>query len=156
MSDTMYDSVQWTLIPRGALYIAVYGNGRFAADTGEVASTYPKARVYIIDVIGDDPGASIKDVETGDLSINNLPQAIEARFNAHPDSKCRVYCNLSTWPSVKEVVAAGVNSQNRSQIVYWVANPTFPPFPHFVPGSNATQYSFGTDYDTSIIGDAFK
>lgn len=156
MSDTMYDAVNWSAIPRDAGYIAVYANGQFAADTGEVAKTFPKARIYAIDVIGNDPGASIKDVETGDLSVDTLPQAVEARFAAHPDSKCRVYCNLSTWPSVKEVIAAGVNSQNRSQVVYWVANPTFPPFPHFVPGSNATQYAFGTEYDTSLIGDAFK
>lgn len=156
MSDTMYDSVQWQLIPRNALYIAVYSNGQFAADTGEVAKTFPNARIYAIDVNGTDPDASIKDVETGDISVDNLPQVIERRFAAHPDAKCRVYCNLSTWPSVKQVIAAGVNTQNLDQIYYWIANPTFPPFPHFVPGSNATQYAFGDKYDTSLIGDAFK
>lgn len=155
MPDTMYDSTQPQLIPRGALYIAVYGNGIFATDAAEIAKSYPNARIYVIDVNGTDAGASIKDVETGDLTVDALPDAVNARFDAHPDSLCRVYCNLSTWPNAK-IAVAELAPERKAQVRWWIANPTFPPVAHFVPGSNATQYAFGDKYDSSLIGDAFK
>lgn len=154
MSDTMYDAVEWSLIPRSAGYLAVYVNGMFAADTGEVSATFPSARIYLIDVNGTDPGASIKDVETGDITPENVPTAVNARFDAHPDSLCRVYVNLDNWAETKANLLHNVAPEHKAQLRWWVANPTG--IPHFVPGSNATQYKFGTDYDTSIIGDAFK
>lgn len=156
MPDTMYDAVNWSAIPRGALYIAVYANGLDAADTGEVAASFPKARIYMIDVLGTDPGASIKDVEKGDINPDNVHEAVNMRFEAHPDSLCRVYVNLSNWSATRANINANVSAENKLKVRWWVANPTFPPTPHFVPGSNATQYAFGTEFDTSLIGEAFK
>lgn len=154
MSSTMYDSVEWSLIPRNAGYLAVYSNGQFAADIGEVSASFPKARIYLIDVTGSNPDASIKDVETGDMRVSGLADAIGARLEAHPASLVRVYCNLSTLPSVRDVIANSVHPNQRSQLRSWIANPTG--LPHFVPGSNATQYKFGDEYDTSLIGRNFE
>jgi hypothetical protein len=154
MSDTMYDSVEWQLIPRSAGYVAVYVNGMFAADTAEVSATFPKARIFLIDVNGSDPGASIKDVETGDIRPDTVHEAINARFDAHPDALCRVYVNLSNWSVTRANINANVAPDKQLQVRWWVANPTG--VPHFVPGSNGTQYSFGSQFDSSLIGRAFE
>lgn len=154
MSDVMYDSVEWQLIPHNALYLAVYGNGDFAVDTGEVAATFPKARIYIIDVKGTDPGASIKDVETGDIHPENIHEAVNMRLDAHPDALCRVYVNLDNWAATKANIRTNVTAERQQQVRWWVANPTG--LAHFVPGSNATQYRWGEQFDTSLIGRNFE
>lgn len=154
MTTFMYDSTQPDLIPGHAEYLAIYANGDYAADRDEIAKLFPHARVFTIDVLGDDPAASIKDVETGDLRPGDIPRVVEARHAAYPGALTRVYCNLSTWPAARAAVA-GLDAAVRGTVRWWIANPTNPPYAHFVPGSNGTQYEWGTDYDTSVIGPNF-
>src|ERR1700751_3201535 len=109
--STMYDSVEPQLIPTTAAYLAVYVNGFGKADIAAVAKTHPHARIFQIDVNGSVPSASIKDVETGDITVEHIPQAVEARFKEHPDALTRIYCNLSTWPDAKAMVKHNVPSK---------------------------------------------
>src|SRR5580693_611756 len=144
--------------------IAAYANGLFAADLAELAAHYgDKVRIYGIDVLGDLPHvASIADVETLDMTADDLRTWIPERLNAGPKDGhgdptwlARPYCNLSTWPAVRGVVR-GLGPQYRRQVRYWIANPTG--IRHIVPGSSATQFfwgspsSPGTNYDLSDVG----
>jgi hypothetical protein len=145
---TMYDAVDWWQIPRDAAYIAAYSNGEFAADFAALAKTYPKAWVFHIDVLGTDPDAGIKDIETGDITVGSVRSVVMERADKHPGFLIRLYCNLSTWPGVKAEVA-GLSNEVQRNIRYWIANPFTPA--HIVPGSSATQYNWGRTYDTSEI-----
>lgn len=150
----MYDSTRPELIPGGAEYLAIYANGDYAADRDQVQATRPGARIFTIDVLGSDPAASIKDIENYDLQPEDIPRVVSDRFDAYPDGLTRLYCNLSTW-SVARVYARRLSPRVRRTIRWWIANPTNPAYAHFVPGSNATQYSWGTDWDLSVIGRNF-
>lgn len=151
MNATMIDSVQ-ILNPANVAhdydYVAIYVNGRFSVDPATVQKAYPDARVFWIDVLGNNPEASIKDIETGDISPSSVPGIVAARFRVHPDANTRLYCNLSTWPAVKTEVR-NLPQNQRDTIRYWIANPTGTP--HIVPGSDATQYMFGQILDLSEV-----
>lgn len=151
-SATMYDSTTPFEIPREtSQYIAIYFNGRFAASESEVQAQYPKARIYTIDVLNDAPKqCSILDIETGDATPDDVPGWVDARMDGNPGFICRLYCNLSTWPAVKAKVAT-LGKAARTHVRYWIANPTG--VAHIVPGSDATQYFWGLDYDMSLMNE---
>lgn len=149
-----YDSTRPWLIPDTAEYIMIYRNGLYAADRAQVQRQFPDATLYDIDVLGTDPGGcGIADVETGDMRPEDVPDWVDARLAAHPNGAlCRIYSNLSTWPAVRLAVAK-LSEGARAQVRYWVADPTGTP--HFVPGSNATQYLWGLNWDESVLGREF-
>jgi hypothetical protein len=147
--STMYDSVNWQEIPTDALYIAFYGNGKYAADRKAVEAKYPKARCMSIDVIGNDYSAGILDVERYDATPGAVPGWVAGRLEAHPDGAlCRVYMNLTTWPEVRKNVS-NLSPYQRSFVRYFVADWTGRP--HLVPGSDATQYENTSNWDASLI-----
>lgn len=153
MSTTpkMYDSTRPWLIPSDAEVIAAYANGRFAADFAQLQKQFPKARILQIDVLGTDPDASVKDIEPGDMNPGDAARVVDDRHQAHPGALTRLYCDQSEWPAVKLSVAT-LADEVRDCVRYWIADPTG--IPHFVPGSDATQYEFGTSYDTSVYNPA--
>jgi hypothetical protein len=146
---SMYDSTQPWLIPTSAEYIAVYANGLYKADPASVQQRFPKARVFSIDVLNTDPGGcGIADVENGDMKPGDIPSWVDRRLTKRPDVLCRVYCNKSTWPSVKSEVAK-LPQDKRDTVRYWIADPTGQG--HMVPGADATQWYWGEDWDESTI-----
>ena len=149
----MYDSTRPGLIPAGAEYIAIYGNGRFAADRATVKRQFPSARIYSIDVLNTDPaGCGIADVENGDMTPADVPGWVQARLGAHPGVLCRIYCNRSNGPAVKDQVAM-LPAEAREQVRYWIADPTGTP--HMVPGADATQWLWAGSWDESLLDPAF-
>jgi hypothetical protein len=152
-SGFMYDSTRPDLIPAGGLYIAIYGNGDYAADRAAVQAAHPQADIYSIDVMNTDPGGcSIADVENGDMKPSDIPGWVERRLQAHPGALCRVYCNISTWPACKAEVAR-LAGDKRAQVRWWIADPTGTA--HEVDGADATQWYWGDDWDESLISAAF-
>lgn len=146
---SMYDSTQPSLIPAAAEYIAIYANGEYAADKASVQKRFPHARIFNIDVLNSDPGGSgIADVENGDMKPGDLPGWVDRRLARHPGELCRVYCNKSTWPSVKSEVAR-LPQDRRDLVRYWIADPTGNP--HSLPGADATQYHWGDTWNESTI-----
>jgi hypothetical protein len=141
-----YDSAPG-IFPDDATSVALYVNGLYTW-TRPLAHAWTK--VLWIDVLGTAPGqASILDVETGDARPADVPGWCSARLAAVPDSLLRLYCNLEKWPAVRAEVAA-LPADARARVRYWIANPTGSP--HLVPGSAATQWSWGEDWDTSSYG----
>ena len=150
---SMYDSTQPSLIPASAEYIAIYANGQYAADRHAVQRQFPKARIFNIDVLNDDPGGcSIADVENGDMQPSDIPGWVDKRLSRHPGVLCRVYCNQSTWPSVKSEVAK-LPSDKSDLVRYWIADPTGTE--HSLPGADATQWYWGDDWDQSSVEPGF-
>jgi hypothetical protein len=138
--------------------IAAYWNGLFAANFDELQRVFSGVRLYGIDVLGTDPHkASVADVEKFDMTPDSLAEWIPARLDAGPQDGhgeptwlARPYCNLSTWPSVRAVVAR-LDAKYRRQVRYWIANPTG--IRHLVPGSAATQFWWGSSSDNFDISD---
>lgn len=150
---TMYDSTRPWLIPNSAQYIAIYYNGAYAADRAKVQAQYPRARIFTIDVLGTAAAqCGIADVETGDMTPADVPGWVDERLAAGPNFLARLYSNLSTWPAVKAEVAK-LSAAARQHVVYFVANPTGAP--HIVPGSDGTQYEWGSEWDASEIDERF-
>lgn len=152
MSNNMYDSTRPNLIPSSAAIVCVYINGRYAVDIAAVQKQFPHARILEIDVLGNAPDASIKDVENFDIPVSSVQEVCMARFQKHPNALTRLYCNLSTWPGVKDQVR-GLSEAAKSNIRYWIANPT--EIAHLVPGSDATQYFWGSTFDQSQYDSAW-
>jgi hypothetical protein len=59
---------------------------------------------------------------------------------------------LSEWPSV-QAACATLPASMRSRIRWWIADPTG--VPHIVPGSDATQWFWGANYDISTATPRF-
>lgn len=147
--STQYDSAPHEFPPE-ARTVSLYVNGLYAW-RGPLAHTWE--RVLWIDVFGTAPGqASVLDVETGDAGPSQVPGWCEERLTAVPDSLLRLYCNISTWETVKKQVAT-MPALARGRVRYWIANPTGAP--HLVPGSAATQWDWGESWDTSSYGPAW-
>lgn len=149
LSPHMYDSTRPNLIPSGSLGIAIYGNGLYKANYDEIKAQFPDARIWLIDVLGNGYDCGILDVETGDATPGMIYQWCDEREIQHDwEVLNRIYCNLSTWPTVKSYVAM-MPARLRSTVRYWVADWTGQP--HLVPGSDATQYENTIDWDLSYI-----
>jgi hypothetical protein len=145
----MYDSVNLTnFIQDDWDYLAAYVTGRYAQDLTQLRQDFPDARIWEIDVTGAAPTASIKDIETGDLSPADVRWIVPQHHQANPNELCRLYCNLETWPAVKAAVRA-LSPELRAIVRYWIANPTGAP--HLVPGSDATQWGWFRTYDQSLV-----
>ncbi len=99
-----------------------------------------------IDTEGTDPEAQILDVEPGCATPSQVPQWVTSRLDQVPGSVAIVYTMLSEWSTVQSAVAS-LPAWERSRIRWWIADPTGSP--HIVPGSNATQWYWGANYDIS-------
>ena len=129
---------------------AVYANGAYAASSSQVASHHS---VLWIDANGSDPNANVLDVEPGDATPAGAATWVQAHLNAQPHSVAIIYTMRSDWSAVQDAVG-GLPSWEQSHVRYWIADPTG--FPHVVPGSSATQWYWGSNYDISTANPNFQ
>jgi hypothetical protein len=109
--------------------------------------------VLWIDVNGSDPSASVLDVEPGDATPTGAARWVTERLALHPRDVAIVYTMLSEWQAVKDAVAF-LPPWMRSKVRYWIADPTG--VPHVVPGSHATQWYWGRNYDITTANPEFE
>jgi hypothetical protein len=145
---TVYDSVQPGTIPSGKDG-AVYVNGSYAASPQQLGGLHS---VLWIDTNGSDPAANALDVEPGDATPAVAAQWVQQRLSSQPNSVAIVYTMRSEWQQVKDNVAA-LPGWMQSKVRYWIADPTG--FPHVVPGSSATQWYWGANYDVTTANPDF-
>lgn len=144
----IYDSVIPGAIPPHHL-IATYATGGHPTSPAEVAGRGP---VLWIDVDGSDPAASALDIEPGTVSPSVAPVWVRQKLTADPKALAKLYTSISEWPAVQAAVAT-LPSWMRSRIRWWIADPTG--YPHMVPGSDATQWYWGSGYDISTATSRF-
>jgi hypothetical protein len=137
----IYDSVLPTAIP-GNNMIATYATGPYAASPSQVAGR----SVMWIDVYGTDYNASALDVEPSDATPDVAASWAYHRLSEHPTAIAHIYTSISEWPSV-QAACATLPAWMHAHIRWWIADPTG--VPHIVPGSDATQWYWGQNYDIS-------
>ena len=140
---TVYDSVSPTSIPAGQ-QVATYANGSYQASWSEL---HGRHNVLWIDTNGSDPGCNALDVEPGDATPSGAAQWVKDRLTQQPHATAIVYTMISDWQQVKDAIGT-LPGQMQSQVQYWIADPTG--VPHIVPGSTATQWSWGPSYDVTM------
>jgi hypothetical protein len=144
----MYDSVTPTAIPGGKA-VATYATGPYAASPADVAGRH----VTWIDTNGTDPkGATVLDVEPGDATPAGAAAWAAQRLDAHPGNLAVIYTMRSEWPATQTAIASLPHWQQH-HVRWWIADPTGTP--HVVPGSDATQWYWGTHYDISTVNPGF-
>ncbi len=138
----IYDSVTPSAIPAHH-EIATYATGGYAVAPSQVAGRH----VLWIDTNGSDPGAAALDVEPGDATPSMAATWAWHKLHADPHGLAIIYTMQSEWPAAQAAVGS-LPANMRSHVRWWIADPTG--YPHIVPGSNATQWYWGTNYDISI------
>ena len=138
----IYDSVTPSAIPGNHHDIATYATGSYAVSPSQVAGR----KVLWIDTNGSDPGAAVLDVEPGDATPQLAATWAQHRLTAQPNALACIYTMRSDWPAVQAAVAT-LPGWMQSHIRWWIADPTG--VPHVVPGSQATQWYWGPNYDIS-------
>lgn len=145
---TFYDSTTPSQIPAHQ-QIATYADGDYAIDRSTISNP---EQVIWIDIDGHDANAQALDVEPGDAAPSEVATWVKHRLTAHPGSLAIVYTMRSEWGAAKASVATLPTSM-RAQVRWWIADPTG--HPHIVPGSQATQWYWGDDYDISTAEPGF-
>jgi hypothetical protein len=144
-----YDSVTPGQIPAGNV-LATYADGPYAVSPSQISGA---KWVLWIDVNGSDPtNAQVLDVEPGDATPTTAATWAQERLTAHPNGYAVIYTMLSEWPAVKSAIAT-LPSSMQSHVRYWIADPTG--VPHVVPGSSATQWDWGQNFDISTALPSF-
>jgi hypothetical protein len=137
-----YDSIDPETVPAGA-EVATYATGANPTPASLVAG---RKKVLWIDTEGTDPEAQVIDVEPGCASPSQVPQWVQSHLADDPGSVAIVYTTLSEWSQVQQEIS-GLPASTQSEIRWWIADPTG--YPHIVPGSQATQWYWGSSYDES-------
>jgi hypothetical protein len=143
----IYDSVTPAAIPAGH-EVATYATGGYAVSPAQVAGRH----VLWIDTQGNDPHANALDVEPGDATPTVAAAWAQHKLAAEPRSLPIIYTMRSEWPAVQAAVNT-LPGWMHSHIRWWIADPTG--YPHIVPGSNATQWYWGQNYDISTANPGF-
>jgi hypothetical protein len=138
----IYDSVVPQTIPAGQV-VATYSTGAHPIPTSAVAG---RSTVIWIDTLGTNPSSNALDIEPGCASPSQAAGWVQSRLTAHPNATAILYTTISQWSTVQAEVAS-LPSSMRAKIRWWIADPTGSP--HIVPGSQATQWSWGSSYDIS-------
>jgi hypothetical protein len=102
--------------------------------------------VIWIDTLGTDPSANELDIEPGCASPSQAAGWVRARLTAHPGATAILYSSISEWSEIQADIAS-LPAWMRARIRWWAADPTGSP--HMVPGSWATQWYWGPNYDIS-------
>jgi outer membrane biosynthesis protein TonB len=144
----IYDSVQPTAIPAGS-NMATYATGPYSATPSETAGA---SHVMWIDVYGTDYNASALDVEPSDATPAQAADWAYNRLRLYPHALAHIYTNISEWPEVQQA-CAWLPASMQARIRWWIADPTG--VPHLVPGSQATQWYWGQNYDISTAAPDF-
>jgi hypothetical protein len=138
----VYDSVTPQAIP-GNPVIATYADGPNPDTPAMVAG---RTNVIWISITGYDYNASALDIEPGCASPSQAANWVSQRLTIHPHGVAILYTMISDWSAVQANVAS-LPSWMKSHIRWWIADPTGTP--HIVPGSQATQWYWGPNYDIS-------
>jgi hypothetical protein len=138
----VYDSVTPQAIP-GNPVIATYADGPNPDSPAMVAG---RTNVIWISITGYDYNASALDIEPGCASPSQAASWVSQRLTLHPHGVAILYTMISDWSAVQANVAS-LPSWMQSHIRWWIADPTGTP--HIVPGSQATQWYWGPNYDIS-------
>ena len=144
----IYDSVTPSSIPRYHV-IATYATGGYAVSHAQVAS---RKHVLWIDTTGFDHSASVLDVEPGDATPSMAAHWAWSRLHSDPHALARIYTMRSEWSAVQAAVSR-LPAGMRSHVRWWIADPTG--VPHVVPGSQATQWYWGSSYDITTATPRF-
>jgi hypothetical protein len=139
----IYDSVTPSALPSSSQAVAVYADGNYAAAPSQVGQ---RGLVLWIDTNGSDTRADVLDVEPGDATPAQAAMWVAQKLDASPNSVAIVYTMRSDWGAVQAAVNA-LPWWMPSHTRYWIADPTG--VPHIVPGSQATQWYWGQNYDIS-------
>jgi hypothetical protein len=123
--------------------VATYATGQAAPPASSVAG---RRQVLWIDVIGTDYNADAIDVEPRAASPAVAATWVLRKLTADPSGIAIVYTSIAEWDSVKAAVAS-LPSWMQARVRWWIADPTGSP--HVVPGSQATQWYWGSSYDIS-------
>ena len=145
---TIYDSIHPSAIPSHKV-VATYATGNYAAQPSEVAGS---KSVMWIDITGRDYAASVLDVEPGDATPATAAEWARHRLASNPHVLARIYTMRSEWGAVQSAVSS-LKKSMRDRIRYWIADPTG--VPHIVPGSSATQWYWGPNYDITTANPDF-
>jgi hypothetical protein len=138
----IYDSVLPGALPADHV-AAVYATGPYAVPATAVQG---RGQVLWIDVRGTDPAADVLDIEPGCASPATAAAWVTARLRQYPQGLAVLYTSIAEWALVKGEVA-GLPGWMQARIRWWIANPTG--YPHLVPGSDATQWYWGSSVDIS-------
>jgi hypothetical protein len=138
----IYDSVLPGALPANHV-AAVYATGPYAVPATAVQG---RGQVLWIDVRGTDPAADVLDIEPGCASPATAAAWVTARLLQYPQGLAVLYTSIAEWALVKGEVA-GLPGWQQARIRWWIANPTG--YPHLVPGSDATQWYWGSSVDIS-------
>jgi hypothetical protein len=139
----IYDSVTPSSLPSSSQAVAVYANGNYAASPAQVGR---RGLVLWIDTNGSDIHADVLDVEPGDATPSQAATWVAQKLDASPNSVAIVYTMRSDWGAVQAAINA-LPWWMPSHTRYWIADPTG--VPHIVPGSQATQWYWGQNFDIS-------
>ena len=138
----VYDSVNPQAIP-GDPVVATYADGPNPDPPSAVARF---SHVMWVDIDASAPHADALDIEPGCASPSAAAGWVSARLNADPHGVAILYTMISQWATVKADVSS-LPGWMQSRIRWWIADPTGSP--HVVPGSQATQWYWGQNYDIS-------
>lgn len=144
----LYDSVRPASIPARQA-AAVYATGSYYATPAQVRHL---GHSLWIDVTGRNYSASVLDVEPGDATPSQAASWVWHRLHAHPHSLARVYTMRSQWGPARAAMN-GLPSWMRAHVHWWIADPTG--VPHIIPGAQATQWYWGSNYDISSAKPGF-
>jgi hypothetical protein len=136
-----YDSVEPGVLPAGQA-AAVYADGPFGTTSASVAG---HGNVLWIDVNGSDPSANVLDVEPGDATAAGAAAWVSTKLTANPSATAIIYTFIDEWPSVIDEIDT-LPSSMQSHVKYWISDPTG--VPHIVQGAAATQWAWGSEYDS--------
>jgi hypothetical protein len=138
----IYDSLVPSGLPTGHV-VATYADGPGGVSPAAMAGRGP---VLWIDVNATDPAANALDIEPGNATPSAAPTWVSSRLTAYPGALAILYTSISEWPAVQAAVAT-LPADMRARIRWWIADPTG--YEHLVPGSDATQWYWGSSYDIS-------
>ncbi|MBF9073599.1 glycoside hydrolase family 25 domain-containing protein [Streptacidiphilus fuscans] len=144
MTRTMYDSVDVASLPAGAPLYAGYLDGSYA-NVPQLRAAFPHAVIVEIVVSSQNDGGHVLDVEQYDAAPQEAPGWVQRRRAAGVDPS--VYCNSSTWPSVRSAFQA----QGVAEPHYWIAQ--YDGDPAIPAGAVAKQYNDLGGYDISSVAD---
>jgi len=145
----VYDSVTPGTLPSSQA-AAVYADGAYAASASQMSGHHS---VLWIDTNGSVPNANVLDVEPGDATPSGAATWVQSHLSKQPNSVAIVYTMRSDWSAVQSAIG-GLPSWEQGHVRYWIADPTG--VPHVVPGSAATQWYWGSNYDISTANPNFE
>ncbi|MCU1687681.1 MAG: hypothetical protein JWQ81_8420 [Amycolatopsis sp.] len=141
---TMFDGVTASNLPADAQMVAGYLNGKYAWSAGDWAR-FPHAVKIGISVRSNLYVGQVLDVEDGDATATGAVDWVRHRRAAGADPT--VYCNASTWPSVRSAFRnAGVAEPH-----YWIAK--YDRNPALMSGAVAKQHTNTKGWDQSSVAD---